>query len=894
MIHSGTTHFYDMSRLEPLLSDGQVILTPNFRLARRIKAEWDALQQGQGLVVWKPVAVYPLESYLQQKWREAVQRQELPHKRLLDTLQVKELWTQVIEADCAEQGEFSLLQSGAAAELAQQARDMLLRADVDTSAVAVLSEFSLDSDCASFHRWRLGFEARLEALEAATLSDLVRELCSNALERSNERVVLLDFDDIPPLYLKCLQSITASQEEVSGGRGDARLQVVSYGDRQAEIDALASWAASSHAQNPDATLGILLADMQADRASLEYALRREFDCLGENYTALPVNFSTGISLDQAPVVRDALRVLAAAGKEVPLADVVGLLHSRFIASPDIQSDQLVKLLQQLYRDGSATIDSGRLRYLAQKVKVGEVQGMAVGEALKETSSLQLRHQQALPSSWAEHFNAILSLWQWPGDQPLDSLEYQQVEAWFALLEEFAGFDGVSGELDLNGALGLLRRCCQGKVSQPQTADSAIQVLGPLEGAGLHFDKMWFCGLQGSRWPAPARPNPFLPLSLQRKYQMPHSSSEREWLYASGLMTQYRSACEELYISFSRQLDGAPEIPSPLIAEEEVVHVESTPDVSQAWLSRQAQAQIVLTDDIHAPPVTTQELDVISGGSSILQNQAACSFRAFVRHRLAVEPLGDFGEGLTAADRGSLLHDSLFVLWGEIECSDTLGKMDSAAREAAVSRAIRTAIEDMSASTRQLVGMPCLEVEQQRLQILLLQWLELESERSSFKVSEREQPIEINLAGLPLRLRVDRVDTVDDKANLVIDYKSGRCQLSDWMGSRMSQPQLPLYGIAKQVDGLAFAQMRPRDSKFIGLGKFDGIPGVKTDIEKSLARSASNAATWEELQDEWRRDLEALAARFLAGESQVDPQPGACDYCGLQALCRIEFPGEAQQ
>jgi hypothetical protein len=39
-------------------------------------------------------------------------------------------------------------------------------------------------------------------------------------------------------------------------------------------------------------------------------------------------------------------------------------------------------------------------------------------------------------------------------------------------------------------------------------------------------------------------------------------------------------------------------------------------------------------------------------------------------------------------------------------------------------------------------------------------------------------------------------------------------------------------------------------------------------------------------EEWRRVLEQLAADYRNGRAEVDPKSGACDNCGLRALCRI--------
>ena len=42
----------------------------------------------------------------------------------------------------------------------------------------------------------------------------------------------------------------------------------------------------------------------------------------------------------------------------------------------------------------------------------------------------------------------------------------------------------------------------------------------------------------------------------------------------------------------------------------------------------------------------------------------------------------------------------------------------------------------------------------------------------------------------------------------------------------------------------------------------------------------------ELVAQWETSLQQLAGEFMAGEAAVNPQPGACDYCDLASLCRI--------
>ena len=61
----------------------------------------------------------------------------------------------------------------------------------------------------------------------------------------------------------------------------------------------------------------------------------------------------------------------------------------------------------------------------------------------------------------------------------------------------------------------VKRLAAQTLFQPEAPDVPIQVLGVLESAGLEFDHLWVMGLTDEAWPIPARPNPFIPVALQR-------------------------------------------------------------------------------------------------------------------------------------------------------------------------------------------------------------------------------------------------------------------------------------------------------------------------------------------------------------------------------------------
>ena len=99
---------FDLSQLRPHLENGALVLTPNQRLARRIKAEWDQSQLVLGKTHWQPVAVSAPDHWLLKRWRSLVLGKVQPKPIPLTALQQQELWVRVIEADRADNDDYRL------------------------------------------------------------------------------------------------------------------------------------------------------------------------------------------------------------------------------------------------------------------------------------------------------------------------------------------------------------------------------------------------------------------------------------------------------------------------------------------------------------------------------------------------------------------------------------------------------------------------------------------------------------------------------------------------------------------------------------------------------------------------------------------------------------------
>jgi RecB family exonuclease len=180
------------------------------------------------------------------------------------------------------------------------------------------------------------------------------------------------------------------------------------------------------------------------------------------------------------------------------------------------------------------------------------------------------------------------------------------------------------------------------------------------------------------------------------------------------------------------------------------------------------------------------------------------------------------------------------------------------------------------------------LEKQRIAALLQAWLDIEQSRPPFVIAATEKPCETAIAGLPLRLRVDRIDRLQANRLMIIDYKTGSASTSKWRDVRPDDPQLLLYALLGDngdIDAIAKASLKAGEMGFSGMsGNDTNIKGIKPI---SGEEGSDPGQLWADQKIRWHRRLEDLAQEFLNGDAQVLPHSeGSCQYCHLSDVCRI--------
>jgi len=820
------------------------VLTPNKRLARALTSEFDAFQARKGLSAWEAPDILPFSAFVARLWEDALYSpmaqtsgEKLP--LLLTPAQEQRLWEEILAGS-------DLFAVPQAAAQCREAWELIHAWRIGPG--------ESSEDALAFARW-LGIYRKKTAadIDSARLPDLL----SNYLKQitTPSLLVAYAFDILPPQtreFLDRLEAVHCVPQETKGAC--TRVAFPSAGH---EIEAAAKWARAC-LEEGRARIGVVVPGLAQRRSEVARVFSRVMG------SRLPFNVSLGEPLPAYPLVDFALTLIGFSHGEIAFSKASHLIRSPFLGGAAGEMAARARLDARLRRNFAPSVSLPKL--------VASVEACPGLRRLLERVLLVSREARPqTPGGWARRFSALLDAAGFPGERALDSGEFQARAKWHEALGEFAKLERVSSQMAFPLAFSTLRQLCDQTLFQPESPDAPIQVLGVLESAGLRFDCLWLSGLTDEAWPLAARPNPFIPIALQKKAGIPQASAEASLERNRRLTAEWKSAAHEVVFSHAAREKDRDLAPSPLILDvpQSPLPIPDYPRYRDL-LFRARKLQPF--EDSRAPPVAPGK---VQGGTRVLADQAACPFRAFAAHRLGARALEEPAPGPDARERGKLVHSLMASLWRSLKNSRALeGDL-----EPAIARAAAEAVKESGLEGR------LAELERERLARLAREWLELEKRRAPFEVAATEEKKTLSVAGLEFAGRIDRIDRLAGGRNApghaLIDYKTGgNPGTRHWQGPRPDDPQLPLYAGAAPGDlgAVAFARVRTGAMRFVGFSRTgDQLPGVNVP-----------GKPWQELLAEWKRDAEALGAAFAAGDARVDPKEAlkTCRLCDLQTLCRV--------
>lgn len=849
---------------------GGRVLAASDRAARALVARYHERRRDEGRSAWTAPAIQTWNAFVQAAWTDHA----ADPRMILNPAQEQALWASIL----ARESHLATLLEGPRQRLARLAAEAhALLCSHAARYLDAITRASWDRDAAAFSRWLAAFDsdcARHRVLSAARLPlELIQFLENEPAPRPP--LLLAGFDRLLPVH-RMLLDAWGSWRELEPGPQAPSLQFHSIADEAAEFAACAAWCARELNANPHTRLLVLTQSLSTHRGALERALLR----------ALPAGsfeFSLGVPLAQVPLARAAHMLLRWLSSPLTEHEIDWLLSTGLAGSADeslaIQDYQRTLRLRGLARP-AWPLEA----YLSQSTRVQPPATWSRRMLEAHRSLLGAQANFRTPIDWSSFALELLSSLGLPGERR-SSAEHQAWQRLQSALETTAslGFDGR--RIAWSDFLAQWSRVVSETLYAPESRNTAVQVAGPLEAAGLEADAIWFLGASDDNWPAPGSAHPLVPLHVQRESGMPHATAQLDWQLAEAVTTRIAASAPQVVFSFpritgeaaaapSRLISALAGVPIPLAAEDEAIPVPA--------------------------PCTEESFDTarilyphpgVAGGAAMLTAQSRCAFQSFAITRLGARAWEPAEFGLTAPQRGQLLHAVLHTIWaGPPLGIRSLAELRSLSDPRAfVTTHVEEAMQtSLPAGARERMPARYLELEAERLVDLISEWLAFESTRADFTVEQTESKATAAVATLTLSLRLDRIDRLADGSRAIIDYKTGAVAASAWRLPRPDDVQLPLYvafALPSEPGALLFARLRAGDNTFAGHARdakntlLPALKGTSTLVRAPLTSDMLAA---------WRTAIIQLADDFLVGRAVVDPRkwPETCDQCGLHTLCRI--------
>ena len=856
-----------------------IVVTPNERLAREYRSAYDQTQATSGVQAWPTLNCMSLRQLLV---REFTQQQDLCDngKKIVSPANLL-LRFQTAAPEGAEH----------LTPVALQAWELVRRYNID------LAHLSMNSGRSKlFTEWALEVNKHIKTDEAVE-ADIAQLLAQRETSLSKP-VLLIAFEHLTPaetVFLENLSTNTgvqclASEDQIvpfTSFTPGALLSapppepapLIGFNSFAEELAAAACWSKRVQNEVPDSRIGVVIPSLVQDYAMVQRQFAVTLNPLSGS--AIPkFDMSGGTGLSSQPVWLHASTLLDWCDQSADPNTIAKLADSPFLDLPWCK-----------------TLNANWPNFLRRNIAPQDLKRLdSAQEASRLIALLEQLPKRANIRTWISHIRELLKTANWPRLSNINSIQYQAAHSIFTQLDNLANLQNQK-QVSFRQALDFITFNLKQKPFAPQRQASPIQVLGLLETTGLSFSHLWICGMSASNFPSTSQLNPFIPRSVAEEFGLPRCNQDEELAFAQRTLGHWRSCGAELHFSYTQMENDSPQLPSKLvldaIADDGSTHPANATETRTKQpadyslrhpLMVRQNANLELVEDALGTGLTQPH---IKGGTGILKNQANCPFKAYATSRLGLKQPRDAKDFLDALDRGNALHKVLENLMRIYADSDAIKQISTAEIEKQCRLVLKTHR-----------GLPksFIENEVWRITDLVQQWLALETQRRPFKISGIEQNFELDLGGSIFSLKIDRVDQVDDH-EVIIDYKSNSNTAAGALSEPISDPQLPAYALLSgKVAGVYFASIK--DQKV----NVDGIAGLSGNLVASSSKGFSiknpdgknlNSAdgpntqvSWQEKVTQWKLELTELAQDIAMGKADVAPSKGACEYCHLTSLCRI--------
>ncbi len=848
--------------LSDSLNNSGTVVTANRRLARALGEHFAAEQLAVGKKAWRSSDIVVWQDWLVSLSNNAINPEDLPTR--INAQQSQVLWERCLQREVGDGPNLRTL-----VRLSRETRQRLADWQVSISDVA---RSALSEDHRVFASVLGRYLAILERenwVDEAGLGTLVLQLISDQRIELSHRYTFVGFERQRPIMTAIHDAmidagITVTTAPVAEPKDQCSLKY--FDNSAAELRSAGAWARQQINRNPEARIAIIANGLERNTEIIVRQVREGATPgwqHGHQSLYNAVNVSFGRRLSDFPAIAVALLLLRWLVGELSSTDVGMLLRSPLLGEETASRSRFELRLRQLpSRRWTPSMITAELR--------SQGDGENAGDWAARLAAFSKRRRElpksAAPAEWAVLIDDVLRSFAWPGHDSLDSADFQLINRWRELLNEYARLGLVSSTMSPRAAIARLDTMACDIVFQPESVNARIHLMGSLEASGLRFDGTWVSGVTTANWPPAGAPSALVSRRLQEEHGMPDCTPADTMRYAQRVLGSLVASGDCVVCSYSLTEDDAEQTVSDLLTPL-LSGIPASPADSGLYAATLLDNVVAITVQDRVPPVAAGEK--ISGGAGTIQRQIRDPVTAFIHGRMGARLIYPQAIGIPASMRGNLIHDALYKLYIDLPASDVIrswqGEELAARVEAAVDFAFSRHERNTDAVLQQL-----LLLERQRISGLLHEFVAVDGNRGKFMVSGVEGTFEFVAGNIRLPLRFDRIDTFDNGEIAILDYKTGKTKQLVGRDQEAQEIQLFVYAFAADavVSALALVNVDSREIAFDGVG-----------------RGYANVDDWPDLLRRVKEQITTACNELAGGDVRINIEQGIVTARSLNLLTR---------
>ena len=637
-----------------------------------------------------------------------------------------------------------------------------------------------------------------------------------------------------------------------------------------ELIAVANWAKQQHEHNIIQSIAIVVPDLTQLRHRIVFNMDKVF---GYHRILTPgvnkaYNLSLGKPLSQYPLISHGVQLLSFSrawqGGKIDQKLLSIVLTSPFILGYKIElnqrfmADVLLKNLEQYQLTPPQIIHM--LKIANCKIMLSLLDTLTPLLDGLVVTGFQQSH-----SAWMGVFSRLLTHYGWCVDKSLLSVQHQLLNKYQSAVLSFYRLDVINQSLSFAIALSNWQQLLNLINFQPKlTHQVNIHILGQLEAQDLLFDKIWIMGANHQFLPGKIKQFRFIDPDIAQQFFLPNNNYKQLAQQANITLKNLTKIAPITYFSYAKADKSLMYFPTPMLKFKMVSASKILPKIAFKTLEKRLDTRSHVIDNKH-----------INQGVKTLADQAQCAFKGF-SHRLNIPDMSTLSMGINAKNKGILIHKILNKFWQSIQNQNILKQ-----KKAKIPYLINQQVKQFFPKECTMFDV----IEINRITMILLNFLDKELTRDYFEIKALESKQTVNINGLIFDICLDRVDEDKFGNQSIFDYKTGQVSMSKLgitkkgLTGIISEPQLAIYALHNQANGIIFIQLCANDIKYIGYSDHENMVNL-------LGKKNTDNDFFLQLKQYWKSQLNKTGFDFQQGIAEVLPTKNACNYCQLSPLCRV--------